>query len=84
MFNLQSGHKIAFSYVTKKIKRKINMQELWFLCMTCRLDVLYKCMKFRFNTSNCYQAIQRTRKNIANDQRKITQKYPKQSYGSCA
>ena len=38
--------KIAFSYVTREIIRKINMQELWFLSMTRRLNVLYKCMKF--------------------------------------
>ena len=52
----------------------MNTQELWFLCMTCRLKVLYKCMKFRFNTSNCYQVIERTRNNIANDQRELTPK----------
>ena len=46
MFNLQSGQKIAFSYVTRGIIWKINMQELWVLCMTHRLNVLYKCMKF--------------------------------------
>ena len=27
--------------------KKIYMQELWFLCMTHHLNVLYKCMKFR-------------------------------------
>ena len=26
---------------------KIYMQELWFLCMTHGLNVLYKCTKFR-------------------------------------
>ena len=31
------------------------MQELWFLCMTHRLNVLYKCMKLRCNTTNGYQ-----------------------------
>ena len=60
------------------------MQELWFLCMTCCLSVLYKCMKFGWNTSNGYQVIEQKRNSIANDQREITQKYPKQSYGSCA
>ena len=39
---------------------KINMQELWFL-MTRRLNVLYKCMKFLWNTSNGFQVIERTR-----------------------
>ena len=43
----ESGQKIGFSYVTRGIIRKINMQELWFLCMTRRINVLYKCMKFR-------------------------------------
>ena len=37
------------------------MQELWFLCMTHRLNVLYKCMKFRRNICNGYQVIERTR-----------------------
>ena len=37
------------------------MQELWFLCMTRRLNVLYKCMKFHGNICNGYQVIERTR-----------------------
>ena len=37
------------------------MQELWFLCMTRRLNVLYNCMKFRRNICNGYQVIERTR-----------------------
>ena len=37
------------------------MQELWFLCMTLRLNVLYKSMKFRLNICNGYQVIERTR-----------------------
>ena len=36
------------------------MQELWFLCMTRRLNVLYKRMKFRCNTSNGFQVIEWT------------------------
>ena len=36
------------------------MQELWLLCMTHLLNVLYKCMKFRRNISNGYQVIERT------------------------
>ena len=43
--------KIAFSFVTRGIIWKINMQGSWFLCMTRRLNVLDKCMKFRWNTS---------------------------------
>ena len=53
---------------------KIYMLELWFLCMTCHLNVLYKCMKFRWNTSNGYQVIERTQNSIANDQREIIPK----------
>ena len=37
------------------------MQELRFLCMTCRLNVLCKCMKFHGNICNGYQVIERTR-----------------------
>ena len=83
VFNLQSGQKIGFSYVTREIIW-INMQELWFLCMICRLNVLYECMKFRWNTSNSYQVVERTWNSITNDQREITPKNPKQSPGSCA
>ena len=50
------------------------MQELWFLCMTRRLNVLYKCMKFCRNIFNGYQVIEGTRNSIANDQRKIPKK----------
>ena len=60
------------------------MQDLWLLCMTRRLNVLNKCMKFGWNTSNNYKVIERTQNRIANDQREITRKYPKQSYGFCA
>ena len=61
----------------REITPKISKAELWFLCMTRCLNVLYKCMKFRFNTSNCYQVIERTRNSIANDQREITPKISK-------
>ena len=44
VFNLRSGHEIAFTNITKGIIGQIYMQELWFL--RC-LNVLYKCMKFR-------------------------------------
>ena len=36
------------------------MQELWFLCMTRRLNVLNKCMRFRLNICNGYQVIEQT------------------------
>ena len=76
VFNL-SGQNIAFSYVTRGIIWKTNMQELWFLCMTRCLNVLYKCMKFRWNTSNSYQVIELTQNSIVNDQREITPKISK-------
>ena len=37
------------------------------MCMTHRLNVLYKCMKIRLNTSNGYQDKEQTRNNIAYD-----------------
>ena len=37
------------------------MQELLFLCMPCRLNVLNKCMKFHRNICKGYQVIERTR-----------------------
>ena len=41
-------------------RAEIYMQELWFICVVHRLNVLYKCMKFRLNTFNGYQDIKRT------------------------
>ena len=61
----KKSHKKAFSYVTRGIK----MQELWFLCMTRCMNVLYKYMKFRWSTSDDFQVIERTWNSIANDQR---------------
>ena len=58
----------------------IYMQELCFLCLTRRLNVLYKCMKLRWNTSNGYQVVERTRNSIAKNQREITPKYPKAEF----
>ena len=72
--------KNGFSYVTRGIIWKINMQELCFLHMTHYLNVLYKCMKFHWNTSNGYQVIERTRNGIANDQREITPKISKAEF----
>ena len=53
------------------------MQELCFLCMTSRLNVLYKCMKFCWNTSAGYKVIERTRNSIANDQKEMNPKISK-------
>ena len=36
----------------REITPKISKAELWFLCMTHRLIVLYNCMKFRLNNIN--------------------------------
>ena len=61
----------------REITPKIYKAELWFLCMTHRLIVLYNCMKFHFNSFNDSQVTERTRKSIANDQREITPKISK-------
>ena len=58
----------------RKITPKISRAELWFLCMTHRLIVLYNCMKFHLNNFNGCQLTERTRNSIANDQREITPK----------
>ena len=66
------------------ITPEISKAELWFLCMAHRLIVLYNCIKFHLNNFNGCQLTEWTRNRIANDQREITPKNPKQSYGSCA
>ena len=76
--------KIAISYVTRGIIWRINMQELWF----CAWHVVWMCFTniWRFveiSPTNGYQVIEGTRNSIANDQREITSKHPKQSYRSC-
>ena len=45
----------------RQITPKISKAELWwFLCMTRRLNVLNKCMKFRWNISEGFQVIEQT------------------------
>ena len=61
----------------REITPKISKAELWFLCMTHRLIVLYNCMKFHFNSCNVCQVTERKRNSIANDQREITPKISK-------
>ena len=68
----------------REITPKISKAELWLLCITHRLIVLYNCMKSHLNSLNGCQLTERKRNSIANDQREITTKYPKQSCGSCA
>ena len=75
--NLQSGHEIALQYNQREITPKISKAELWFLCMTHRLIVLYNCMKFHLNNFNGCKLTERTRNCIANDQREITPKLSK-------
>ena len=75
--NLQSGHEIALQYNQRAITPKISKAELWFLCMTYRLIVLYNCMKFQFYSLNGCKLTERTRNSIANDQREITPKIAK-------
>ena len=75
--NLQSGHKIALQYNQREITPKISKAELWFLCMTHRLIVLYNCMQFHFYSFNGCQLKEQTRNSIANDQREITPKLSK-------
>ena len=58
----------------REITPKISKAELWFLCMTHRLIVLYNCMKFHLNNLNGCQLTERTQNCIANDQREITPK----------
>ena len=56
----------------REITPKISKAELRFLCMTHRLILLYKCVKFHLNSFNGCQLTERTRNSIANDQMEIT------------
>ena len=93
--NLQSGNTFNGCQLTeltrnsiandqREITPKVSEAELWFLCMAHHLIVLYNCMEFHLNSVYGCQLTEGTRNSIANDQREITPKYPKQSYGSCA
>ena len=61
----------------REITPKIYKAELWLLCMTHRLIVLYNCIKFHLNSFNGSQLTEQTRNSIANDQREITPKISK-------
>ena len=61
----------------KKIAPKISKAELWFLCMTHCLIVLYNIMKFHLNSFDGCQLTERTRNSTANDEREITPKISK-------
>ena len=49
----------------REITPKLSEEELWFLCMTHRLNVLYNCMKVHLNGFNSCQLTERTRNSIA-------------------
>ena len=61
----------------REITSKLFKAELWFLCMTHHLIVLYNCMKLHLNIFNGCQLTEWTRNCIANDQREITPKISK-------
>ena len=67
----------SIANVKREITPKIYKAELWCLCMTHRLIVLYNCMKFHFNSFHGCQVTERTRNSIANDEREITPKISK-------
>ena len=56
VFELQSGHdNIAkFTIFQRAITPKIGSPELRFLRSACRLMLLYICVKFHENISNCF------------------------------
>ena len=68
---------MALQYNQMEITPKISKAELWFLCVTHRLIVLYNCMKFLFYSFNGCKLTERTRNSIVNDQREITPKISK-------
>ena len=61
----------------REITPKKYKAELWFLCMTHRVIVLYNCMKFHFNSFNGFQVTEWTQNSIVNDQREITPRISK-------
>ena len=64
---LTEGTRNSIANDQRKITPKISKAELWFLCMTHRLIVLYKCVKFHSNSFNGCHLTERTRSSIAND-----------------
>ena len=76
-FKLTEWTRNSIANDQRKITPKISKAELWFLCMTYPLIVLYNCMKLYFNSFNGCQVTERTRHSIANDQREITPKISK-------
>ena len=52
----------------RELTPKLSKAELWFLCMTHRLIVLYNCVRLHLNNFNGCQLTERTQNCIANDQ----------------
>ena len=56
---LWSGHKYMMDISIKNFQRAVTLkvckQELWFLCSTCFLMVLYIYVQFHENISNSFQ-----------------------------
>ena len=76
-FQLTEWTRNSIANKQRETTPKLSEAELWFVCMTHRLIVLYNCMKFHLNNFNDCQLTERTRNYIANDQREITPKIPK-------
>ena len=64
-FNLQSGHEnmveMAMFNFQRAIIPTVDKSELWYMCSAHRLIVLYTCVKFRENITNCIRVVARTR-----------------------
>ena len=71
-FQLTEWTRNSIANNQREITPKLSEAELWFLCMTHRLIVLYNCMKFHLNNFYGCQLTERTQNIIANDQREIT------------
>ena len=65
VFNLQSRHEymveMAMFIVQRTITPKAGKPELPFMCSACCLTVLYICVKFCENISDCIKVMEWTR-----------------------
>ena len=57
---LTEGTRNSIANDQREITLKISKAELWFLCMTHHLIVLYNCMEFHLNSFNGCQLAERT------------------------
>ena len=60
VIKLWSGHDFVMDRDQREITPKLSKLELWVLCMTHHLIVLYNCMKFQPNRFNRVQLTERT------------------------